>query len=190
MAATSRDILRAIRAFHANARRPGEWAIVEELRFGTGFSGRYSDSRIDALAIACWPSHDPYHERIAYEVKVSRTDFKREIANPDKRVPAKRLANRFVFATPAGLIRDGELPDDCGLLEVDPDGTPRLVVKGPYWETKDPTWNMVAVALRRADDVTEAFRSQRESSAERYRQIVALQARLRTQDDALRLIGG
>lgn len=67
--------------------------------------------RIDALMF------DGGGTRTAIEVKVTRADFKRE--TEAKRRPWELITNRFVYATPAGLIQPGEVPAHCGLWWVD-----------------------------------------------------------------------
>lgn len=85
-----------------------------------GLKGRY----IDAFAIALWPSTK--FERVAYEIKVSRSDFLRELDNPTKRAAAVYLSNRFYFALAPGVLKDDDLlrPDlqACGLLEIQESG--------------------------------------------------------------------
>ncbi|NKS98791.1 hypothetical protein GS498_20465 [Rhodococcus hoagii] len=69
--------------------------------------------RIDGLMF------DGNQSRTAIEVKVSRADFLRETVA--KRRAWRAVTNRFVYATPAGLLRPDEIPDGCGLWEVQPD---------------------------------------------------------------------
>jgi len=131
-----------------------EWIFVEELRLGTGY-GRMNipghskavthEQRIDAFVLNCYPSRK--NERWAYEIKVSRGDFIHELKQPDKRVGAMHISNRFYFAAPEGLIKTEELPDMCGLMEVRGDTT-RIVVKAPWRESCDPYWPLVAAIGR------------------------------------------
>jgi len=104
-----------------NRRKRSEWALFFELRNGTGRkkkSERKTDpSRyIDALAINLWPSKK--HRRVAYEIKVSRADFLKEIKSPKKREWAEEISHQFYFVAPQGLIKKEEVPQGCGLLEV------------------------------------------------------------------------
>lgn len=112
-----------------------EWALVVELPVGakrTSAENRRSealhkqgaetdwdprnntDSRIDVWAMHLW--HES--QTIAFEIKVDRGDFERELSNPDKRAPAMALAHQFYFVTPKGLIDVAELPEHCGLIEI------------------------------------------------------------------------
>lgn len=57
-----------------------ECAVFEQVANGTG---AYTDSWIDVATIDLWPSRG--YVRRAFEVKVSRSDFLNEIANPKKK---------------------------------------------------------------------------------------------------------
>jgi len=101
-------------------RKRNEWALFFELRNGTGRKKkaiRKLDPHryIDAFAINLWPSKN--HRRIAYEIKISRADFLKELKSPDKRQWALEMSNQFYFVAPQGIIKNDELPDGCGLLE-------------------------------------------------------------------------
>ena len=91
-----------------------EWAFLAELRNQTGYSRQ--DRYFDAWAVNCYPSKG-FH-RVAYEIKVSRADFARELADPSKRSQAMKASNEFFFVAPAGIIRADEVPESCGLIEV------------------------------------------------------------------------
>lgn len=71
----------------------GEWTCLEEL-WG-----------IDLLAWSAWGKT----ARVGYEVKVSRSDYRRELLQPDKRANAVGLCDEFYFAVPAGLLTKDEL---------------------------------------------------------------------------------
>ena len=66
---------------------------------------------IDLLAVAAWASVRPYprYGRIGYEVKVSRSDYKRELARPSKRAAAVAFCHEFYFAVPHGLLKPAEI---------------------------------------------------------------------------------
>lgn len=79
---------------------PGQWTTVAEWY------------QIDLLAIAAWTQPKPArtaHERIGYEVKVSRSDYRRELLNPYKRRAQVAFCHEFYFAVPEGLLRPQEL---------------------------------------------------------------------------------
>jgi hypothetical protein len=91
--------------------RPPEWAAFTELANGTGAS---STRRIDVAAFNCWPSKG--YLRIAYEVKRTRADFMRELANPKKREDAERYFHECWFVTMRGVCEPREIPEGWGLL--------------------------------------------------------------------------
>lgn len=120
---TSQDIRRLIADRHGiTAAMPGtphkaaEWALFFELRNGTGFHGGAGDNYADAFAINLYPSKK--HWRVAYEIKVSRSDFLHELQNPHKREWAFEISNEFWFACAPGVAKPEELPEGCGLLVV------------------------------------------------------------------------
>lgn len=98
------EVLDALERRHPDEQ--GEWAFLREAL------------GIDALAIHCWQGKKPFFERVGYEVKVSRSDFLRELKNPRKREPAMAIVDRFYFAAPWGLIKLDEVPEGCGLIQV------------------------------------------------------------------------
>lgn len=159
----AQDIVNALREKHAS-NYGREWAFFDELRVGTGY--RYYDSekgdyepynpeqRIDAWAINLFRSKN--FERIAYEVKVSRSDFLSEIRNPDKRRQALELSNRFYFVTPKGLLKKEEIPGECGLMEVNEDGKLKTVKKAPLRETDGLVWQFLCSIARRAGDAEKS----------------------------------
>jgi hypothetical protein len=77
------------------------------------------------------------YRRIGYEVKVSRADFKAEVARPWKRAPAMTVCNTFYFAVPDGLVTLDEVPKDCGLVTVSPTGKVTRRRNAP-WNDIDP----------------------------------------------------
>jgi hypothetical protein len=102
--------------------------------------------RCDLWTVDLWPSS---LERIAYEIKVSRADYVHELKHPEKRRLAMLISNRYCFAVPAGLIRHNEVPLDCGLVEVHPNGI-REVVSAPWRDIPPPTARFIAELARRA----------------------------------------
>lgn len=94
---TSADIRAALLARHpaagGNGGMVGEWTCTSEL-WG-----------IDFLAWSAWGKA----ERHGYEIKVSRSDYRREVLNPAKRARAVAMCHRFSFAVPAGLLTKDEL---------------------------------------------------------------------------------
>lgn len=165
---TSHDIVKALRKRYDAY---GHWLLATEVRLGTGYvdtkkryallpDGRYGklpsgsmttiDQRIDVFAMSCWPSD--HFRKIAFEVKVTRQDFKREIDRPVKRAGALAVSNMFYFVVPEGLVKAPEVPDECGLMVLKGDQL-RVVKKAPCRECPEPSWGFIASFNRRlADD--------------------------------------
>lgn len=117
---TERSVLDALRARHAPKDRGNgpEWAFLEHVRDSAGFKAKRT---IDALGLGLWPSRGL--ELHGFEVKVSRADFRREIADPAKMDAFAHVLDRFWIVAPKGIVPRDELPATWGLLEVGDDGT-------------------------------------------------------------------
>jgi hypothetical protein len=124
-----------------------DWLCFDELRVGTGY-GKDAEKRIDFWAIEAIPSKR--FRRVAYEIKVSRADFLAELRQPRKRARALLLSNEFYFITPPGLVKDAELPPECGLVEVHDLGFLTFRHAAPWRDSAPPTWQFLAAVVRRA----------------------------------------
>lgn len=147
---TSADIHKALESFFTAL--SGGIVYIREFRAGTGYASG-SERYLDGWAIGCYPSSGMV--KTAIEIKVSRSDFCRELKKPFKRDSALRISNEFYFAAPAGLIKEAELPEECGLIEVAEDGIARIAVDAPYRECPVATWPFVASLARRAARVPQ-----------------------------------
>lgn len=180
--------------------REGEWVCVEE-----AFSGWTSRSGgIDLLAIGAWQTAkakglpgcglkarprygnleprtvDTSYPMVAYEVKVSRADFRRDLYGPGtkakpapikawpyKQADALAQSHYFMFAVPKGLLKDDEielrmppqqgrglwLPPEAGLIEVSESGRCFVRVDAPRRECPPPLPRaMIAELLRHGLD--------------------------------------
>lgn len=156
---TVAEMLAVLADLHRNYAYRDAWAFFDGLRLGTGFR-QDSAQTIDAFAVGLWPSKGS--GSYAYEIKVSRSDFLRELKQPLKRRLALRFSNMFWFVTPEGLVKLEEVPIECGLLEIRHSQTPRLfeaeadrpwksyvVVPAPWRDVPPPTWNLFAAVARR-----------------------------------------
>lgn len=92
-----------------------QWAFFDEFIPGIG-SSSFNGTRLDAWAMNVFPSSG--YTTIAYEIKVSRGDFLRELKDPNKRQWAMTFTDEFYFVAPRHLISPKELPEGCGLVEV------------------------------------------------------------------------
>lgn len=120
------------------------WMVITELRRSPGW---VEERTIDVFALHQWPSEG--FKRIAYEIKISNSDFKREIKQPRKRKSFREISNEFYFVAPAGIIDLDQVPTDCGLIEVTPEGELVKTVDS-LWLESNPDWNIVAALVRRA----------------------------------------
>lgn len=142
------DVVAALERRHGCGRQglgSGEWVTIDNALSGFASAG----GGIDLLAIGVWRSakapglpgagRKTFNAIVAYEIKVSRSDFRRELygyqpkpreprpfdlhdpstwqRRPQRAVPpwplkaehALRLSNYFMFAVPAGLLTDDEI---------------------------------------------------------------------------------
>lgn len=148
---TAADILAVLECRYA----PPEWVFFRELRLGTGYGGKHNkwERRLDAWAINCYPSKGLL--RVAFEVKITRSDFLAELKQPEKRQQGMEVSNLFYFVTPKGLVRSrDELPTECGLIEV-VDGVCRQRWSPWSRDCPPPPWRFVASLARRVQSGTK-----------------------------------
>ena len=129
----------ALKMRHGNSR---QWVFLTQLLTPTG-------RLIDAYAICCYFSHG--YKRIAYEIKVSRSDFLSELKAPEKRVSAMKNSDEFYFVAPKGMLDKGDIPEGCGLMEVYEDLRTRIRLKAPQKpEVPKVSHAMFSLAARNA----------------------------------------
>lgn len=124
----------------------------EELRLSSGFG---MDGRIDFFALNVAPSTG--NKATAYEVKVTRADFRRD--SHKKQRGARLFCDQFYYIAPVGVIPQDEVPDWAGLIEVEWkigrwDKKPYLaastVVSAPKRDKDAPSWGLVCSLIRNA----------------------------------------
>lgn len=94
---TAEEVKDALRRRHpavAEYGGPGAWTTLEEW------------ANIDLLAFSAWSSKKP--PIVGYEVKVSRSDYRRELLKPEKRTASVARCWQFWFAVPKGLLTKQE----------------------------------------------------------------------------------
>jgi hypothetical protein len=94
---------------------PKTHVVLEEVRAGTG-QGPTSERYADALVCSVWPSRGIY--LMGVEIKVSRADWKAELAKPQKSAAVQRFCERWWIAAPPGIVQLDELPKTWGLMEL------------------------------------------------------------------------
>lgn len=143
----------------AIARKHSDCALVREVLVTDPDADRFASA--DAWVAAGRPGRMPRFEptarridgllfdggqsRTAIEVKISRSDYLRE--TDAKRRVWRAITNRFVYATPAGLLRPDEIPYGCGLWEVDDAGRVTIVKRAKSNRNPEPVPHQVLVAL-------------------------------------------
>ncbi len=126
-----------------------EFALFRQVcEAGTG-GARY----MDALAMNLFRSRGM--EVHGFEIKVTRSDWLRELKDPAKADPLARFCDRYWIVAPEGakrpLIPTSELPPTWGLL-VPRAGTLYAQVPAPKREAEPLSRGFVATILRRAVD--------------------------------------
>lgn len=145
--------------FRALARRHGKDLFLTQVKNGPSWGAAPGDLlQMDALAIRkSWTRP----EVIAYEVKVSRSDFMADTKWPGYR----DYCHRLYFACPTGLIKAEELADDVGLVYYNP-GTEGLYTakKALYRDIGFPPAEMLHYILmwRQSSDHHPFFSSRRD----------------------------
>jgi hypothetical protein len=127
-----------------------EWALFFEVGDATGAQHR---RWADAVAMNMYPSRGT--EIHGFEVKVSRSDWTKELKTPDKSGPVQQYCDRWWIVTPAGIVKDGELPPTWGHYEVSPGGKIVQKVAAPKLEAVPVSRAFVASMLRRASGADE-----------------------------------
>lgn len=89
-----------------------EWALMREVAPATGGGTRYAD----AIAVNLWSSRG--HAIHGFEIKVSRSDWLRELKQPQKADELCRNCDHWWIVAPRGVVKDGELPPTWGLLDL------------------------------------------------------------------------
>jgi hypothetical protein len=89
-----------------------EYAFFTEVANGTG---SHANRHADALAMSLWPSRGLY--LTGFELKVSRTDWLKELKNPAKADSIARYCDYwFLVVSSEDIVQPGELPQTWGLL--------------------------------------------------------------------------
>lgn len=127
-----------------------KWALIPHVRNGAGWGGStgYGGLRTcDAIAVGLWPSTGlGLH---GHEIKVSRSDWLRELKDPTKADAFRSFCDHWWVVAPAGVVRADELPAGWGLLEAK--GRRLLVaVWAPALTPKKPPRGLVAALARAA----------------------------------------
>jgi hypothetical protein len=140
---TEAQLLDMLRERHVGRAGNGpRWAFATHVRDKAGFD---ASRTLDAVAMDTWPSSGlALH---GYEVKCSRADWLRELAQPWKAAAFTRWLDFFWVVAAPKVVRDGELPARWGLLEVHGNGL-RSVVGAVRLDPEPLDRSFVAALLR------------------------------------------
>lgn len=149
-ALNARDVATAVRRhFGAEHDTIGpEWAALDEFSLATGVGHQ----RADLFLVRAWPGLPKGHERIAVEIKVSRSDLLSELAKPAKSEPFRAVAHRFYLAVANDILRESDdIPAEWGILSITGTGICRQIRKATRREDPAPLPEPAVVeAFRRA----------------------------------------
>lgn len=127
-----------------------EWALFEEVANGTGGSiKRYAD----AIAVGLFPSRGLSIQ--GFEIKVSRSDLKSELMNPEKAEEIAQYCDRWWIVAPAGMVKPEELPETWGLVEAY-ENCLRNKKEAAKLEAKPLTRKFFCALARRAHEVNQS----------------------------------
>ncbi len=159
-----------ISAAIVKAHSPPKWLVALELRLGSGYG--WHERRIDAWALDCAPGRG--NRALSFEIKVSKADYRRDLAHPEKQRGAVNYSNEFYYVAPVGLIDPDTLPAWAGLMEVtelEMHGRKSLqlrkTVAAPVREKFRPSWPFVVSLMRRIASV-EASAFVEQHAAQRF----------------------
>lgn len=134
---------------HAIAKRFAlpEWATFFEVANGTGSNAsRYAD----AVAMNLFPSRGlTIH---GFEIKISRSDWLRELKNPRKSEDIQKYCDFWWVVAPAGVVLPGELPSTWGHYELK-GGKFYVAEKAPKLEAAVITRAFAAAMMRRCGEL-------------------------------------
>lgn len=138
-----------VRAALRESYKQPEWALFFEVADGTGAAKRRT---ADGLMMNMYPSRGLTVHGL--EFKVSRSDWLRELKDPDKAESVARFCDLWSVVAPKDMIRAEELPRTWGLIEVD--GGRTRVRHQPAERKPDPlTRHFVAALVRSVAKVDE-----------------------------------
>lgn len=122
-----------------------EWALLEEVAPKTGGGTGYAD----AVAVNLWQSRG--HAIHGVEIKVSRSDWLRELKQPAKAESVYQYCDHWWIVAPKGVVKEEELPPTWGLMEARESTLPIIVI-APRLNPKPITLSFFASLLRRGTE--------------------------------------
>ncbi len=144
----SKDTTEAIHRMLADRYAGSEWAYLVEVPDGTGMKKQRT---ADAIAIGLWAKNaGQFH---GFEVKSSRSDWTRELQEPEKSRRWREVVTSFWLVAGRGVAKLEEVPPDWGFLEVAANGESLKIRKQPlHVERGSVPVNVVGAMLRKGID--------------------------------------
>jgi hypothetical protein len=148
---TSKEVLAALRRRYCLP----EWALFTEVQDKTGVENRRAD------AIACNMYESKGLIVVGFEIKVNRSDWLVEAANPEKMATMRKFCNQFYVVASEDIVQEKELPEGVGLMIASRDINKTIVTKICKWAANteaEITKPFVACLLRRASQDVEKYK--------------------------------
>lgn len=125
---------------------PDAWALMWEVGDATGMRHtRWAD----AVAMSLWPTHGLLLHGM--EIKVSRSDWVRELQNPAKAEAVAQYCDRWwLVVSDKAFVKPGELPECWGLMAPNAKGNLQVVTPAKELKPKPLTREFLASLLRAA----------------------------------------
>lgn len=123
------------------------YGVLYEVARGTGMN---ANRHLDAMVMSLWPSRGL--DLTGVEIKVSRSDWRRELEQPQKAEELAQFCDFFCVAAPAGVVPFVEVPAKWGLYEFGKDGRLQITKAPARQEDKrEPTKHLMAALFRAAN---------------------------------------
>ncbi len=124
------------------------YAFLTQVRNGTGHERRRNRTAY-AVAVSCYPSRGLY--AVGIEIKVSKSDWRKELADPQKSSDIQQYCRYWYVAAPKGIVPLGEVPDNWGLIECD--RSSKIVKAAPRLEEKPMDTLMACSVIRNCNKI-------------------------------------
>ncbi len=132
---TEADVVRALEKKYS-AVNPGNgprYVYAAGVRNAAGWSATRT---ADFIALDTWESG--HLHLYGHEIKCSRADWLSELKDPDKAEAFKKFVNYwYLVVSDKSIVKDGELPDDWGLMALDGRGLV-TIKKAPLLTAQNP----------------------------------------------------
>ncbi|MBD3264440.1 MAG: hypothetical protein GF375_04985 [Candidatus Omnitrophica bacterium] len=165
------DLMKRLRFKYGEA-----YVVLEQVADCTGAAYQ---SWVDAVVISLWPSNGLI--RRAFEIKVDRNDYLREIQNPRKNAWARECFEEFWYVAPKEVIKTiHEVPEGCGWMT--PHGKTLRIMLAAERKENAVLDNALLASLARSlqkekqEYIAQAAKNVLEKSGEHQRALVAKSA--------------